>query len=154
MTRQGLRALNKGIRAHLFDGDRFPMDAGAAQLQQTGDFDGIASMQAQAVQVIAGYRSSSSSAHRRPRGRLHRPRLQAGRHRGHDRDRREALHPLHRRRRLTQLSLQPIYRTDAKNPLPWMDQMLNAIEHTNFFENHATEYSKGSTRGTWEEAFS
>src|SRR5215470_9251505 len=57
-------------------------------------------------------------------------------------------------RRLTQISLQPIYRSDAKNPLPWMDQMLNAIEHTNFFENRATEYSKASTRGTWEEAFS
>ena len=41
-----------------------------------------------------------------------------------------------------------------KNPLPWMDQMLNAIEHTNFFENRSTEYSKASTRGTWEEAFS
>ena len=56
-------------------------------------------------------------------------------------------------RRLHQLGLQPIYRSDAKNPLPWMDQMLNAIEHTNFFENRATEYSKASTRGTWEEAF-
>src|SRR5499427_5760172 len=56
-------------------------------------------------------------------------------------------------RRLTQLALQPIYRSDAKNPLPWMDQMLNAIEHTNFFENRATEYSKASTRGTWEDAF-
>ena len=44
--------------------------------------------------------------------------------------------------------------TDAKNPLPWMDQMLNAIEHTNFFENRATEYSKASTRGSWDEAFS
>src|SRR5215470_119657 len=57
-------------------------------------------------------------------------------------------------RRLTQLGLQAIYRSDAKNPLPWMDHMLNAIEHTNFFENRATEYSKASTRGTWEEAFS
>ena len=57
-------------------------------------------------------------------------------------------------RRLTQLSLQPIYRSDAKNPLSWMDQMPNAIEHTNFFENRATEYSKASTRGTWEKAFS
>ena len=57
-------------------------------------------------------------------------------------------------RRLIQLGLQPIYAKDAKNPLPWMDQMLNAIEHTNFFENRATEYSKASTRGTWEEAFS
>lgn len=56
-------------------------------------------------------------------------------------------------RRLTQIGLQPIYRSDARNPLPWMDQMLNAIEHTNFFENRATEYSKASTRGTWEEAF-
>ena len=57
-------------------------------------------------------------------------------------------------RRLIQLGLQPIYAKDAKNPLPWMDQMLNAIEHTNFFENRATEYSKASTKGTWEEAFS
>src|ERR1043166_7113383 len=57
-------------------------------------------------------------------------------------------------RRLIQLGLQPIYAKDAKNPLPWMDQMLNAVEHTNFFENRATEYSKASTRGTWEEAFS
>ena len=56
-------------------------------------------------------------------------------------------------RRLIQLGLQPIYKKDAKNPLPWMDQMLNAIEHTNFFENRATEYSKASTKGTWEEAF-
>ena len=36
-------------------------------------------------------------------------------------------------RRLVQLNLQPIYRTE-KNPLPWMDEMLNGIEHTNFFE--------------------
>jgi ribonucleoside-diphosphate reductase beta chain len=56
-------------------------------------------------------------------------------------------------RRLSQLSLQPIYKQDAKNPLPWMDQMLNAIEHTNFFENRSTEYSKAATRGSWEEAF-
>ncbi len=55
-------------------------------------------------------------------------------------------------RRLVQLNLQPIYRTE-KNPLPWMDEMLNGIEHTNFFENRATEYSKASTRGTWDEAF-
>ncbi len=31
--------------------------------------------------------------------------------------------------------------------------MLNAVEHTNFFENRATEYSKASTGGTWEDAF-
>jgi len=27
------------------------------------------------------------------------------------------------------------------------------VEHVNFFENRATEYSKAATRGTWEEAF-
>jgi ribonucleoside-diphosphate reductase beta chain len=31
--------------------------------------------------------------------------------------------------------------------------MLNAVEHANFFENRATEYSRASTTGTWEEAF-
>ncbi|MCA3405997.1 MAG: ribonucleotide-diphosphate reductase subunit beta, partial [Roseomonas sp.] len=33
------------------------------------------------------------------------------------------------------------------------DEMLNAVEHANFFENRATEYSKASTAGSWEEAF-
>ncbi|WP_291295208.1 ribonucleotide-diphosphate reductase subunit beta [Elioraea sp.] len=55
-------------------------------------------------------------------------------------------------RRLVQLGLEPMYHV-AKNPLPWLDEMLNGIEHTNFFENRATEYSKASTVGTWEEAF-
>jgi ribonucleoside-diphosphate reductase beta chain len=55
-------------------------------------------------------------------------------------------------RRLTQLGLNPLFHI-ARNPLPWLDEMLNAVEHTNFFENRATEYSKASTRGSWEEAF-
>ncbi|GAB4131975.1 MAG: ribonucleotide-diphosphate reductase subunit beta [Rhodothalassiaceae bacterium] len=55
-------------------------------------------------------------------------------------------------RRLEQLGLAPLYHV-GKNPLPWLDIMLNAVEHTNFFENRATEYSKASTRGTWDEAF-
>ncbi len=55
-------------------------------------------------------------------------------------------------RRLMQLGLQPKYGV-GDNPLPWMDVMLNAIEHTNFFENRATEYSRAATTGTWEEAF-
>jgi ribonucleoside-diphosphate reductase beta chain len=55
-------------------------------------------------------------------------------------------------RRLTQLGLQPIYRV-TKNPLPWMDEMLNGVEHANFFEARATEYSKAATRGSWGEAF-
>ncbi|MCG8694297.1 MAG: ribonucleotide-diphosphate reductase subunit beta [Minwuiales bacterium] len=55
-------------------------------------------------------------------------------------------------RRLMQLGLQPIHEID-KNPLPWLDEMLNAVEHTNFFENRATEYTKAATQGTWDEAF-
>ena len=55
-------------------------------------------------------------------------------------------------RRLVQLGLNALYHV-SKNPLPWLDEMLNAVEHTNFFENRATEYSKASTIGTWEEAF-
>ncbi|RVT97835.1 ribonucleotide-diphosphate reductase subunit beta [Rhodovarius crocodyli] len=55
-------------------------------------------------------------------------------------------------RRLQQLGLQPLYNIE-KNPLPWLDEILNAVEHTNFFENRSTEYSKASTGGTWEEAF-
>ena len=55
-------------------------------------------------------------------------------------------------RRLQQLGLDPEYHIE-KNPLPWLDSMLNAVEHTNFFENRATEYSKAATQGNWEEAF-
>ena len=55
-------------------------------------------------------------------------------------------------RRLTQIGLQPIYRSD-KNPLPWLDAILNGVEHANFFENRATEYSRAATQGTWDEAF-
>jgi len=56
-------------------------------------------------------------------------------------------------RRLDQLGLEGIYDVD-KNPLGWLDTMLNAVEHMNFFEGRATEYSKASTQGTWAEAFS
>ncbi|PPR12975.1 MAG: Ribonucleoside-diphosphate reductase subunit beta [Alphaproteobacteria bacterium MarineAlpha12_Bin1] len=55
-------------------------------------------------------------------------------------------------RRLMQLGLQPVHRIE-KNPLPWMEEMLNGVEHANFFENRATEYSKAATKGNWEEAF-
>jgi ribonucleoside-diphosphate reductase beta chain len=55
-------------------------------------------------------------------------------------------------RRMAQLGLEPVFKI-AKNPLPWMDEMLNAVEHANFFENRATEYTRGATQGTWEEAF-
>jgi ribonucleoside-diphosphate reductase beta chain len=55
-------------------------------------------------------------------------------------------------RRLQQLDLEPIFGI-SKNPLPWMDQMLNGAEHANFFENRATEYARASTQGSWEDVF-
>ena len=55
-------------------------------------------------------------------------------------------------RRLIQLGLNPIYEIN-QNPLPWLDIMLNSQEHANFFEQRATEYSKASTKGEWDDAF-
>jgi ribonucleoside-diphosphate reductase beta chain len=55
-------------------------------------------------------------------------------------------------RRLEQLGLNPIYDVQ-KNPLTWLDTMLNGVEHMNFFEGRATEYSKASTKGSWGEVF-
>jgi len=55
-------------------------------------------------------------------------------------------------RRLIQLGLNRLYKID-KNPLGWLDAMLNAVEHMNFFEGRSTEYSKASTQGTWADAF-
>jgi ribonucleoside-diphosphate reductase beta chain len=46
----------------------------------------------------------------------------------------------------------PIYKV-KDNPLPWLDELLNAPEHTNFFENRATEYSKAATKGEWGDVF-
>lgn len=56
-------------------------------------------------------------------------------------------------RRLMQLGLESVFGIE-KNPLPWLDEMLNATEHSNFFEQRATEYSRASTQGTWEDVFS
>lgn len=54
--------------------------------------------------------------------------------------------------RLSQLGLTPVYGVEI-HPLPWLDTMLNAVEHTNFFENRATEYSRAATQGTWDDAW-
>ena len=32
-------------------------------------------------------------------------------------------------------------------------RVLKGVEHTNFFENRATEYSKAATQGDWDDAF-
>ena len=51
-------------------------------------------------------------------------------------------------RRLISLGLKGIFKV-KKNPLPWVEEMINAPTHTNFFENRATDYAKGSLSGNW-----
>jgi ribonucleoside-diphosphate reductase beta chain len=48
-------------------------------------------------------------------------------------------------RRLEQLGFTKMFSID-NNPLPWVNWMMTGVEHTNFFENRSTEYSKGSIR--------
>ena len=55
-------------------------------------------------------------------------------------------------RRLLGLGMKKIFGSTT-NPLTWLDYMLNGVEHTNFFENRATEYSKASTTGNWKDIF-
>ncbi|MEK7115901.1 MAG: ribonucleotide-diphosphate reductase subunit beta [Patescibacteria group bacterium] len=50
-------------------------------------------------------------------------------------------------RRLHDLGLDAVY--NVTNPLSWLDVMVNAKEHTNFFENRATEYAKGAVVEDW-----
>jgi len=50
--------------------------------------------------------------------------------------------------RMGQLGLKPIYGID-EHPLPWLTEITNGVEHANFFEARATEYSKGATKGNW-----
>jgi ribonucleoside-diphosphate reductase beta chain len=56
-------------------------------------------------------------------------------------------------RRLLQLGLKPNFKV-KDNPLPWLDWVLNAPDHTNFFENRVTEYEVGSLKGTWGDVYS
>ena len=55
-------------------------------------------------------------------------------------------------RRLISLGLKGIMKV-KKNPLPWVEEMINAPTHTNFFENRATDYAKGALKGNWSEVW-
>ena len=55
-------------------------------------------------------------------------------------------------RRLISLGLRGIFKV-KKNPLPWVETIINAPTHTNFFENRATDYAKGALKGTWEDVW-
>jgi len=50
-------------------------------------------------------------------------------------------------RRLISLGLRGIFKV-KKNPLPWVEEMINAPTHTNFFENRSTDYARGALKGT------
>jgi ribonucleoside-diphosphate reductase beta chain len=55
-------------------------------------------------------------------------------------------------RRLISLGMRGIFKR-KKNPLPWVEEMINAPTHTNFFENRATDYAKGALSGKWDDVW-
>jgi len=55
-------------------------------------------------------------------------------------------------RRLISLGLKGIFKI-KKNPLPWVETMINSPTHTNFFENRSTDYAKGALSGSWGEVW-
>lgn len=55
-------------------------------------------------------------------------------------------------RRLISLGLKGVFKV-KKNPLPWVEEMINSPIHTNFFENRSTDYAKGALSGTWDDVW-
>ena len=55
-------------------------------------------------------------------------------------------------RSLISMGMKGIFKV-KRNPLPWVEEMINAPTHTNFFENRATDYAKGALSGSWDEVW-
>jgi ribonucleoside-diphosphate reductase beta chain len=55
-------------------------------------------------------------------------------------------------RRLISLGMKGVFKV-KKNPLPWVEEMINAPVHGNFFENRVTDYAKGALSGTWDDVW-
>jgi ribonucleoside-diphosphate reductase beta chain len=55
-------------------------------------------------------------------------------------------------RRLISMGMKGVYKV-KKNPLPWVEEMINAPIHGNFFENRVTDYAKGALSGNWDEVW-
>jgi len=55
-------------------------------------------------------------------------------------------------RRLIGLGMKGIFKV-KRNPLPWVEEMINAPVHGNFFENRVTDYAKGSLSGSWDDVW-
>jgi len=55
-------------------------------------------------------------------------------------------------RRLISMGMKGIFKV-KKNPLPWVEEMINAPIHGNFFENRVTDYAKGALSGNWDDVW-
>lgn len=55
-------------------------------------------------------------------------------------------------RRLLQMGFNALFGAE-KNPLEWVDWVLNGTDHTNFFENRVTEYEVAGIKGSWENVY-
>ena len=55
-------------------------------------------------------------------------------------------------RRLIAFGMKGIFKVKI-NPALWVEEMINAPVHTNFFENRSTDYAKGALSGSWEDVW-
>jgi ribonucleoside-diphosphate reductase beta chain len=55
-------------------------------------------------------------------------------------------------RRLLQMGLKTNFKV-KDNPIPWLEWILNAADHTNFFENRVTEYEVAGLTGDWSNSY-
>ena len=51
-------------------------------------------------------------------------------------------------RRLIQLGLKGVYKV-KKNPIPWIEHILNGVSHDNFFEQKVASYEVAGLDGEW-----
>lgn len=55
-------------------------------------------------------------------------------------------------RRLISAGMKGIFKV-KKNPLPWVEEMVGAPTHGNFFESKVTDYAKGALTGSWDDVW-
>jgi ribonucleoside-diphosphate reductase beta chain len=55
-------------------------------------------------------------------------------------------------RRLLNMGMKNIFKV-KKNPLSWVEEMVDAPSHTNFFEGRSTDYAKGTLQGSWDDVW-
>lgn len=55
-------------------------------------------------------------------------------------------------RRLISMGMKGIFKV-KKNPLLWVEEMINAPIHGNFFESRVTDYAKGALSGKWDDVW-